>query len=350
MRPCSKWQTSWSGITRCLSCTTRWLWDCARWPTSSFSTSPCTILKTKPCTCTSWRANQPTGFPKELPVWESATGWCWQHQQELLFQNLGQEKRFPRVLEVLRSKGIRTYYVLPLTSGEKRMGALGVASIKSNAYQEQDRRLLRRVAELVALAIENASTREALQEEKDRLRALVEINRTLASPLEVQSLLPLISECVTRVVPHDFAGVTLFEGDKENMKAYVLSPERSQPIIESGRPVALNKTLSAQAFLEGEAKTLTRDDLESHGANIAGRILGAGIRTMRCVPLLASTGTLGTLNVGSKKDKAFSPEDEEILNQIAAQLAIALDNARAYREIQALKDRLAEEKRTWKAR
>jgi formate hydrogenlyase transcriptional activator len=285
-----------------------------------------------------------SGLPEELPIWEAPGGWVWQHQQELMVENLEGETRFPRVLQVLRSKGIRTYYALPLTNGDKRLGALGVASVKSNAYQDQDRRLLRRVAELVALAIENASTREALQEEKDRLRALVEINRTLASRLEVQSLLPLISECVTRVVPHDFAGVTLFEGDKENMKAYVLSPERSQPIIESGRPVSLNQTLSAQAFLEGEAKTLTREDLESHGANIAGRILGAGIRTMRCVPLLASTGTLGTLNVGSKKDRAFSPADEEILNQIAAQLAIALDNARAYREIQALKDRLAQEK------
>jgi len=285
-----------------------------------------------------------SGLPKELPVLEAPGGWVWQHQQELMVENLEKETRFPRVLQVLRSKGIQTYYALPLTNGDKRLGALGVASVKSNAYHDQDRRLLRRVAELVAMAIENASTREALQEEKDRLRALVEINRTLASRLEVQSLLPLISECVTRVVPHDFAGVTLFEGDKENMKAYVLSPERAQPIVESGRPVSLNQTLSAQAFLEGEAKTFTRDDLESHGANIAGRILGAGIRTMRCVPLLASTGTLGTLNVGSKKDRAFSPEDEEILNQIAAQLAIALDNARAYREIQALRDRLAEEK------
>jgi len=285
-----------------------------------------------------------SGLPKELPLWEAPGGWVWQHQQELMVENLERETRFPRVLQALRSKGIQTYYALPLTNGDKRLGALGVASVKSNAYHDQDRRLLRRVAELVAMAIENASTREALQEEKDRLRALVEINRTLASRLEVQSLLPLISECVTRVVPHDFAGVTLFEGDKENMKAYVLSPERAQPIVESGRPVSLNQTLSAQAFLEGEAKTFTRDDLESHGANIAGRILGAGIRTMRCVPLLASTGTLGTLNVGSKKDRAFSPEDEEILNQIAAQLAIALDNARAYREIQALRDRLAEEK------
>jgi len=285
-----------------------------------------------------------SGLPKELPLLEAPGGWVWQHQQELMVENLEKEGRFPRVLQVLRSKGIQTYYALPLTNGDKRLGALGVASVKSNAYQEQDRQLLRRVAELVALAIENASTREALQEEKDRLRALVEINRTLASRLEVQGLLPLISECVTRVVPHDFAGVTLFEGDKENMKAYVLSPERAQPIIESGRPVSLNQTLSAQAFLEREAKTLTREDLESHGSSIANRILGAGIRTMRCVPLLTSTGTLGTLNVGSKKDKAFSEEDEEVLNQIAAQLAIALDNARAYREIQALKDRLAEEK------
>ncbi len=285
-----------------------------------------------------------SGFPTELPVEESATGWSWRNQQELFFPNVEEEVRFPRVFDFLRSQGVRTYYVLPLTTGEKRLGGLGMASVKINAYEEQDRQFLRRVAELVALAIENASTREALREEKDRLRTLVEINRTLASRLEVQGLLPLISECVTRVVPHDFAGVTLFEGDKENMKAYVLSPQRPQAIVESGRPVSLSQTLSAQAFLEGQAKTLTRDDLESHGTSIASRILIAGIRTMRCVPLLTSTGTLGTLNVGSKKDKAFSREDEEILNQIAAQLAIALDNARAYREIKGLRDRLAQEK------
>jgi len=142
-----------------------------------------------------------SGFPTELPLEESPTGWSWQRQQELMFQNLEGEVRFPRELEVLRAKGIHTYYVLPLTTGEKRLGALGLASVKINAYQEQDRQFLRRGAELIALAIENAGTREALREEKDRLRALVDINRTLASRLEVQSLLPLISECVTRVAP-----------------------------------------------------------------------------------------------------------------------------------------------------
>jgi formate hydrogenlyase transcriptional activator len=201
-----------------------------------------------------------------------------------LFPRLREEARFPRILDALRAKGTETYYVVPLTTAEKRLGALGFASAKPDAYGEQDRRLLRRVAELAAVAVENVLTHEALDGEKQRLQALVDVNRTIASSLEMQSLLPLISECVTRVVPHDFAGVTLFEDDKENLKAYVLSPRQPSSVLESGRSVSLNQTLSARAFLERESKTLTRDDLVNHSSSVASRVLNAGIRTIRCVP------------------------------------------------------------------
>jgi hypothetical protein len=61
---------------------------------------------------------------------------------------------------------------------------------------------------------------QALLEERRRLQALVDVNRELVSSLEMQRLLPLISECVTRVVPHDFAGgVTIYEDDRKAMKA-----------------------------------------------------------------------------------------------------------------------------------
>jgi len=290
-----------------------------------------------------WGGEFTTNLPARLPVSESPSGWVREHQEELLFSNLESERRFPAVLGPLRTNGIRTYYVVPLTTAQSRWGALGVASSERDAYQEADKRLLRRVGELAALAVENTLTRDALQGEKRRLQALLDVNRTLASSLEVQRLLPLISECVTRVVPHDFAGVTLFEGDKQDMRAYVLSPTRSTP-VDAGRSVTLEQTLSAKAFLERESQTLTSEDLASHSSSIADRVLSAGIRTVRCMPLLTSNGTLGTLNVGSKKEQAFSEQDEDILNQIAAQLAVALDNARAYREIQVLKERLAEEK------
>src|SRR5437016_13485137 len=48
-----------------------------------------------------------SGLPKELPLLEAPGGWVWQHQQELMVENLEKEGRFPRVLQVLRSKGIQ---------------------------------------------------------------------------------------------------------------------------------------------------------------------------------------------------------------------------------------------------
>jgi formate hydrogenlyase transcriptional activator len=96
----------------------------------------------------------------ELPVSESASGWAW--EEELRFRDFHGETRFPRVLDVLRTKGTRTYYMMPLTTAQKRLGALGVASSEADAYRE-DRRLRRRVAELVALAVPREPLLDLLQ-------------------------------------------------------------------------------------------------------------------------------------------------------------------------------------------
>jgi GAF domain-containing protein len=60
----------------------------------------------------------------------------------------------------LREKGFHNYYVFALTVAEKRIGTLGVGSRIPRAYTKDDERWLRRVAELVAVAVETASTRE----------------------------------------------------------------------------------------------------------------------------------------------------------------------------------------------
>lgn len=283
-------------------------------------------------------------IPEVVPLADSASGFVWEHQTSLLIPDLREDQRFPQVFGRLREKGFRTYYVFPLTTAQSRLGALGVGSRKADAYGERDLELLIRVAELVAIAVETALTKDALLEERRRLQALVDVNRELVSSLEMQRLLPLISECVTRVVPHDFAGVTIYDDDQKAMKAFVLSPSDKRPIVEMGRTVSMEQTISAQAFLEQRPQLLTRNELSALTAPIATRMLDAGIQTVLCMPMVTSKGAVGTLNVGSKRHRAFSPQDAELLNQIAAQLAIALENARAYREIQALKDRLSEEK------
>jgi formate hydrogenlyase transcriptional activator len=117
-----------------------------------------------------WEGEPATKLPDRVPVEESPSGRVRERQQELLFPDLRAEKRFPAVLDPLRALGIRTYYVVPLTTGQSRLGALGVATSEVDAYPEADKRLLRRVGELVALAVENTVTRYALQGENNACR------------------------------------------------------------------------------------------------------------------------------------------------------------------------------------
>jgi formate hydrogenlyase transcriptional activator len=69
-----------------------------------------------------------------------------------------------------------------------------------------------------------------------------------------------------------------------------------------------------------------------------------GIKSACCVPLISHGRLLGTLTVASRREAAFSPEDVDLLTQVAGQISIAVENALAYRQIAELKDKLTEEK------
>jgi formate hydrogenlyase transcriptional activator len=75
------------------------------------------------------------------------------------------------------------------------------------------------------------------------------------------------------------------------------------------------------------------------------RILRAeGLQAVCCIPLIHHAHTFGTLNLASRRLDSFTPEDVELLQPVAAQVAIAVENALAFKEIESLKNKLAEEK------
>ncbi len=71
----------------------------------------------------------------------------------------------------------------------------------------------------------------------------------------------------------------------------------------------------------------------------------SGIQSLCCVPLLMGNRALGTLVLGATREAAFSQEDGEYLQQVATQIAAAIHNASAYREVAQAKDRLTQEKK-----
>jgi len=142
-----------------------------------------------------------------LPVDDIPAGWVWQHQQPLLVRNLEEETRFAPAVRLYLESGLRTYYVLPLTTPKRRAGAISFASTMVDAFSESDLRLMQQAAEQVAVAVDNALTHESavsyqqqLAVERDRLRMLLEINNALVTHLELQDLLSGISAAIRRAI------------------------------------------------------------------------------------------------------------------------------------------------------
>jgi formate hydrogenlyase transcriptional activator len=291
-----------------------------------------------------WEGSERLSDLAELPVEESACGLVWEKQRPMVWPDLQQETRFQRAVNILMEKGVRSYCGLPLTTGEKKFGALGLGSSRPNAYGEADVQLLQRVAELVALGLENAMTRAAFLEEKERLQMLLEVGTTLMSNLDVQQLFPAISSLIRRVVRQEYASVTLYEEAHRCLRVYALDSPLEDELIASDTLVPIAESAAGAAFLKGETRVSNREDLAAVGSPRMRRMLELGIRSFCSIPLITRKGKLGTLNLGSTVDHAFAPQDINFLKQVAAQVALALDNARAYREIAEHTDKLKKEK------
>jgi formate hydrogenlyase transcriptional activator len=95
-----------------------------------------------------------------------------------------------------------------------------------------------------------------------------------------------------------------------------------------------------------EPKILSERDLrEMCGeSDMAKRLLEKGVRSFCTVPLLSHDRLLGSLNAGRFADAAFTTEEVELLQQVAQQVAIAVENSVAYRKIAELKEQLSKEK------
>jgi len=109
--------------------------------------------------------------PTELPIEDTTAGWVWQNQRPLVFPDVQQEDRFLTCLSVFKKKGIRSFCVLPVTTKQRRIGTLALGSIQGDGYGENDMQLLHGVADLVALALENAEAHREIAELTRRQKA-----------------------------------------------------------------------------------------------------------------------------------------------------------------------------------
>ncbi len=286
----------------------------------------------------------------ECPM-ETPGGWVWETQKPWVVSHLALDTRFPEMSSWLCDRGLQSLCVVPVTTALRKLGALAFGSRVEGAYSEVDVIFLQEVARQVAVAVDNAlhfaqaqSVQEQLKDERDRLSLLLEVNNAVVSVLDLRELLNVVSASLRRLVPHEYASLSLYDAETQRLQIHALDFPVSKGLLQEGLSIPVEGSPTGRAIQTRQPVFINRKEIGQFGSDIAGRILAEGLKSALCLPLISHGRPLGTLVVASLVEEKFPERDAELLQHVANQIAIAVENSLAFRQVVDRANKLSEEK------
>jgi formate hydrogenlyase transcriptional activator len=289
----------------------------------------------------------------ETPVDGHPSGQVWRTQETFVVSDTAEEERYPEFMQRLRDEGVRSFALVPLTTAQRRLGAMGFGRIIPRCITDDDSELafMKRVACQVAVAVDNALNLETSQayqtqlaRERDRLRVLLEVNNVLVTSLETNELFRGIVSTLQRVIHHDYTSLALLDPANGLLKIHALDFPGRQSLIKAELTIPRESSPAGRAIIENRTLIARGAEMDQYSSEVVRLLRSEGMQIICCIPLTNRGRTFGSLNLASRRSDGFTPADIELVEQVAAQIAIAVENAIAFKHIDALKTKLAEEK------
>lgn len=281
----------------------------------------------------------------QLPFDQDPAGWVWMNQKPLYLPDLRNETRWPEFVRLCRDEfDVSTVILVPLTSGENRLGAFGFSSVKPYQLTQAELEFLQRVAMEFAVAVEGFFARQAAVRERDRLRTLFDVTNVLVSKLGEEELFSAIGAQLATLIRHECSMLTLKNPESGLLDSYALlsnatpvSDAMKGPFDPSGMP-------AEEVLTAGRPVVAYASDVDRYKSPMFARFVSLGFRSICSIPLISRDRIMGTLALCRVTDEVWSGDDVEFLVQVAKQISIAVENSITFRELAEMKERLATEK------
>ena len=266
----------------------------------------------------------PGGQHMRIKVGSGVTGWVADTGEPLLVPDVSQEPRFIATIVPTPS---RSELAVPLKTKETVIGVLNVESDQLNAFDESDVVVLQSLAQQAAVVIENASFFKAEQRRAEQFRVISKVGRHITSILDVDELLEEIVHLIKKSFGYSLITIGLIEGDEVVFKAGAKTDWADRQFCPPSIKVG-GRGITAWVAATGEP--LLAPDVSQEP-----RFLfleeAAETRSELAVPLKTKTAVIGVLNVESDQLNAFDESDVAVLQSLAYQAAVAIENARLFR-------------------
>jgi len=188
-------------------------------------------------------------------------------------------------------------------------------------------------------------TEAELRRQNERLQLLLHLTSRVTSTLELREVLRAISTNIREVVQCDLAVIALLDGESGNLRLYALDFPHNKGFVKEDLLIIPKENDPGKRALETLRPVIVgATDPVTFPREVHEMVVGEGIKSHCVIPLVNRRRALGTLTIARTTEGSYPPDDVEFLSQVARQIAIAVENALAYREIRELKEQLAKEK------
>src|SRR5690348_13339286 len=256
-----------------------------------------------------------------IKLGEGVTGVAAQKAEAILIDDVAADPRYISALPNVRSE-----LAVPLIVKNRVIGVIDIESPQPNHFTEEHKRLLTLIASRMAVGIENARLYTRVSRQARTLLLLNEIARELTSILKLDELLKRVGELLSRLIDFQMFSILLLDAAGEKLQHRFSL--RFQENIQLKHDIPIGQGIVG--YSAQEKRALLVRDVKKDPRYIE---TNPETRSELAVPLIYKDKVIGVLDLEHTRKGFFTEDHQRTITTLAAQIAIAIENARLYEEI-----------------
>ena len=263
---------------------------------------------------------------RSRPVGNGLTEHIIRTGQPLLIQSNLEQVRTKLGVDFVPPRPAKSFCAVPILLGGKPAGVMGALSIdREHVFEARDLEVMKTAAGQLGVAVENARLFTEEQRRARHLAFLNTISKTAISSQDAEQMMGDIVREIQKNFHYDHIGIGIMDYATKDIE---IKAEAGTTSLALGRRIPVGTGILGRVARTG-ASALVQNAGPGHLAGVLPESRG-----VLCLPITYGETLLGVLNVESRNENAFAPQDVLILNTLADLLATALHNSFVFQKLQ----------------
>ncbi|MEQ8672572.1 MAG: GAF domain-containing protein [Aggregatilineales bacterium] len=290
-----------------------------------------------------WHADDDGGLSLEglvltqdqFPAWRLLAS-----QEVLMIDDILEDRTLDPMEQIgIESLDVRSLTVIPLRVASRSIGALWLASNEPYTHSNRDARLYQAFAEQASLSMEASYLLEQTERRARQLQTSAEVSQSAGNILDLEELLPRLVDLIQASFEYDHVQIFLMDDRDEWALLRASTGEAGKHLLGIKHKLKKGSSSVIGKVTQNGHPEIALDTADASVVHQPNPYLPL-TRSEMALPIILKNRVVGALDVQSNQPNAFSDEDISALTTLAAQIAVALDNANLYKSSQEQAERM----------